>query len=137
LDVPGYGNGSTWNTRVVLQFRTRGTGIDFDGLELRYDNGGTQTLLWSDRTYDEQLSATPLGGFGGTEIDSLVVFDILGFNPAEFTLAFAADGSSMSLANVAVDVFTTQASLAPVPEPSSFALVTIGLLGLSAFRRRR
>lgn len=137
-EVPGYGNGAAWNTRVVVQFRTRGSGLDFTGLALTYDNTGTQTLQWQDRVYYEQLSATPLGGsFGGTEIDSIVVFDILGFNPSEFTLAFAAASSSMSLANVAVDVFTTQAVLAPVPEPSSFVLVAIGLLGLSTFRRRR
>jgi len=135
--VPGYGNGATWNTRVAVQFRTRGSGLDFDGITLTYDDGGPQVLTWNDRTYFEELSSTALGGFGGTEIDSIVVFDILGFNPAEFTLAFAAASSSMSLANVAVDVFTTQEVLAPVPEPNSFVLVAIGLLGVSAFRRRR
>jgi hypothetical protein len=52
-------------------------------------------------------------------------------NASEYSLKFAADGSSMSLQNLAVDTFYA------VPEPGTLALASIAGLGLIVVGQRR
>lgn len=78
-------------------------------------------------TYTEAIT----GGFGGGEEESLWVWSGVSTGSA-MEFAFSAAGSSMSLDQVAL-----YAVPAPVPEPSTWALMAAGLGALGAITRRR
>ncbi|MDZ4817574.1 MAG: PEP-CTERM sorting domain-containing protein [Planctomycetota bacterium] len=129
VDIPGHSYGSGWNTRVVAQVRTLGTEIAPGSIGLIYNDGVDDVEIGS--TYTAELERISLGGFGGTQVDTMYVFDIPGFNAESFSFGFTASGSSLSLDRLAVDTFTTQSALSPVPEPSTMALLAIGLSGVA------
>lgn len=126
-DVPSYNLGSSASTTVLFQVRTLGTELDYDGVQLTYNNGSSdQTLLPAQET---ELDRVSLGGFGGFQVDTLFRFEIP-FSPNTFRIVFPASGSSMSADMVAVDTLTS------VPEPAGIGMVVSGGLALLARRRR-
>ena len=127
-DVPSFGLGATHTTAVLFQVRTLGSELDYDSVRLTYNDGTANRTI----TYDgdrEELARAALGGFGGSQVDSLFRFEVP-FSPATFKIEFDAAGSSMSTDRVAVDTFT-----AAVPEPASLGVAAAA--GLLLVRRRR
>lgn len=125
-DVPSYGLGAAGTIDVLFQVRTLGTELDYANVRLVYNDGTTnQTIGFTER---QELERITLGGFGGTQVDTLFRFDIP-YSPSTFKVEFDASGSSMSLDRVSVDTLTA------VPEPASLAMLAVG--GLLALRSRR
>lgn len=125
-------------TRVVAQFRTLGTELAYDSLRLSNDLGSSgsiapEAILKSDRI--------DLGGFGGSQLDVLAVWNLESSQDA-YRLDFNASGSSLSLSKFHLDTFTQStafASVTAVPEPASWlaiGAVTISGIGVRRFRRR-
>ncbi len=111
------------NVTAIVQFRTQGTELNDANIKL---NG----LSAVDSA---ELSRTPLGGFGGTLVDSWFLFRIpyLSFGNGDgvsdlLTLTFQASGSSMSLDQLSIDTairpFGYYNEPNPVPEPASLLL---------------
>ena len=127
------------NTRIVSQFRTLGTELDYDSILLSEDLGAAGSRAPDMMVETERVA---LGGFGGTEVDYLAVWDLPTSQEA-FRLDFNAAGSSLSLDQFYVDTFTQDSPFVTptaIPEPASFA--ALGVFGVSAFgvarlRRRR
>ncbi len=88
----------------------------------------TATLNGVAATAVETFSETITGGFGGAEKEWY--WRWLGVAPGSYTFAFGASGSSMSLDQLALYA-------APVPEPSTWAMLVAGLVSLAAIARRR
>jgi hypothetical protein len=104
--------------RVALQTRTLGTALDPASILL---NGVAPDAR-------QELGRVTLGGFGGTQLDNLFVWNVA--SGRDLTLAFAAAASHMSL-----DALTLDA--APVPVPAAVWLLGSALLGLGSRARRR
>lgn len=126
-DIPSYGLGDGYETSVFFQLRTLGSEVDYDTVRLTYSDGANDHTI-SYASYEE-LARVPLGGFGGSRVDSLFRFEAP-FSPSTFKIEFDAAGSSMSTDRVAVDTNTVA-----VPEPASLGV--LGLAGLVLARRRR
>ena len=129
-DVPSYGLGAGYDTTVLFQLRSLGNEADYDTVRLTYEDGdGTpQTINALSR---QELERVALGGFGGSQVDSLFVFDVP-FSPESFTIEFEAAGTSLSVDRVAVDTLTSV-----VPEPSGAIGLLTGVGALFCRRRRR
>lgn len=123
VTLPTYNLGNGFETKVVAQFRTLGT-------ELQYSN---ILLDGQAPTFTQELARTALGGFGGDQVDYLASWT-LPSNTNSLNFTFNASGSSMSLDIVHVDGF---ASAVAVPEPSSMAIIGIGLASATYWRRRK
>lgn len=125
-DVPSYGLGASATTEVLFQVRTLGTELDYNNVRLDYNDGTTdQTISFTER---QELERVTLGGFGGSQVDTLFRFTIP-YGPNTFKIEFDASGSSMSTDRVSIDTLTA------VPEPASLGMLAAG--GLLALRRRR
>jgi len=104
--------------RVALQTRTLGSELDYAGMRL---NG-----LAADST--TELERIALGGFGGSQVDTLFVWTLqAGVSALEF--AFAAVESSVSFDALTVDV-------APVPIPAAVWMFASALVPAVRFARR-
>lgn len=105
--------------RVVFQVRnsTGTTPFDFESVRLQYDNGNGAQSIYASRQ--------DLGGNA-----SAWDWNVSGLNISSYSIFFNASGTSLSLDAVALD---TQA----VPEPSTWALVGMGVAGILTLRRRR
>lgn len=136
VSVPAYNYGSSYTTRVVMQIRTLGNGLDLPSVVLSYD-GLAQGLA---PDYTTELARTALGGFGGVEIDNIFAWDVL-TSPGDFQIGFSAAGTSMSLDRLVVDTFAHTGDFssypAIVPEPTAIVLVGFALCGGLAMGLRR
>lgn len=124
VSVPSIDLGpAAFSTRIVAQFRTQGTELDYADIKL---NGASANLSY--------LSPpVPLGGFGGSLVDYLAVWDLTSVN-GPLTLTFNAAGSSMSLDQLHIDGFS---SVAAVPEPSSMLLMAAAASGVGYRKWRK
>lgn len=109
-----------------------GIGSVFD-VFLRASSVGSElstiaTLNGVQATRVESFTQNVTGGFGGTEKEWYWTWTTP--SAATYDFAFVASTSSVSLDQVAVYA-------APVPEPSTYAMLAIGLVGLSVARARR
>lgn len=125
--VPQYGLTGDFATSVVFQVRTLGSELNYDGVRLNYNDGtGDQSIAALSR---QELSRVALGGFGGSRVETLFVFDVPAA-PSSFRFAFQAAEDSVSLDSVAIDTQTVA-----VPEPASVGL--LAMVGAALLRRRR
>jgi hypothetical protein len=131
-DIPSYGLGAGYGTTVLFQLRSLGNEADYDTVRLTYEDGdGTaQTISALSR---QELERIQLGGFGGSQVDSLFVFDVP-FSPESFKIEFDAAGTSLSVDRVAVDTFS---SVVPEPTGAMGLLIAAGLLSARVRRRPR
>lgn len=122
------------NTRIVAQWRTQGSELDYDGILLRAsatDPGIAPSL-------SIETGRMSLGGFGGELVDRLAIWD-LATSQDEFNIDFNANANHLSLDQVRVDSFTQASaftSVTAVPEPGSMALLSL-TTGVVANRCRR
>lgn len=131
------------NTRVVVQFGTLGTEIDYGSLEL---TDGSTTLTPIEEgylSYNVSLVTTPGGTFPSVTAEYLAVFDFVGA-PSELTLSLTASGVNLSLDTVRVDTFSSATPLGSpdvpvfaIPEPATAGVLMVGVVLLSRARRRR
>jgi len=122
------------NTRIVAQFETGGSELDYSSILLSTSTASSGTIAPG---MVKEIGRTALGGFGGSQVQYLAVWDING-SQDEYRLDFNASSSSLSLREFHVDSFTQNTPFVTpvaVPEPSSFAL--IGLAGLGCWASRR
>lgn len=140
--------------------------VSFDTLRVRRDNGGSFSLNGLDLTnfYDEQpvwsdypakttfvLSATLSAGgkvstvltlddipnyWGNREGKAFNHFSLTGFNDITSFQIERPDGLA-GFAGIAIDNLDLTTNTSPVPEPSSWAMMGLGLLGLTAYAKRR
>lgn len=118
-------------TRIVAQFRTLGTQLDYDSILLRGESGSiAPTLL-------VETGRSSLGGFGGTQLDHLAVWD-LGESRDAYHLDFVAAGPHLSLGQFSIDTLTSGSAfpnVTAVPEPATWAgLSALAIVGI-AWRR--
>lgn len=112
--------GGTWD--VYLRVAGLGTSL----ADLATLNGQSASRVV---TYTSSLG----GAFGGSEEESLWHWTLSG--SSDWLFGFNAVGSSLSLDQVAV--YAVQQAAAPVPEPSTSALLIAGLAALGGLMRRR
>ncbi|TWT98393.1 hypothetical protein Pla52n_49060 [Stieleria varia] len=124
-------------TRIVAQFETLGSELDYSSLLLSLtDAPGTIAPSFAIETNRVSLGGT----FGGEGVSYLALWD-LDSSQAEYRFDFMAQSNNMSLDKVRIDSFTRNTPFitpSAVPEPSSFAM--LGLIGTTivmARRRRR
>lgn len=122
------------NTRIVAQWRTQGSELDYERLLLRT----TPTAEGIAPSLSLETGRSSLGGFGGELVDHMAIWDLTS-SQAEFNIDFNADANHMSLDQVRIDSFTQAtpfAAVTAVPEPGSLALLSLAT-GLAANRYRR
>lgn len=128
------GNLGGSNTRIVAQFRTLGTELDYDSILLGSDLGSAGSAAPGLLLETGRVS---LGGFGGSQIDYLALWDLESSQEA-FRVDFMASGPHLSFGQFHLDTFTQAtpfASVTAVPEPTTWA--ALGVLGLIGFGYRR
>jgi len=114
---------------VLLQTRTLGSELDYGSLSLSYtDVNGTHSVAPLFR-YESDRGTAP--GLGAT-VSSLWQWNLTGLGVTDYTITFAAAGSSLSFDAMTLD---TAAVFSVVPEPTTAALGVLG--GLVLFARKR
>lgn len=102
---------------VVLQTRTLGTELDYSSVSLSYPGGIVPGIR-------AELDRAPFVGQGpGAIVSSAWTFNLSGLNASDISIAFKADGPSLSFDSATLDVKT-------VPEPGTWALLATGFIGL-------
>ncbi|MEO1617202.1 MAG: PEP-CTERM sorting domain-containing protein [Planctomycetota bacterium] len=122
-------------TRIVAQWQTQGTELDYDTLLLSLDGGQEGTIV---PDFTMETGRVTLGGFGGELVNRIAVWDV-DSSADPFRVDFRAQANHMSFDQFRIDTFTqasTFNAITAIPEPGSLfamSLVTGGLL----LRRRR
>ncbi len=123
-------------TRIVLQFETLGSELDYSSLLLSLSPLVPGTI---DVSHGIETGRTTLGGFGGERVSYLALWD-LETSQDEFRIDFMASSYHMSLENFRIDSLTQNAPFVTpgvVPEPSSsLAIALLAIRGLTRRRRR-
>jgi hypothetical protein len=110
------------NTRIVAQFRTGGSELDYQGILL---STSTETPGTVAPSLMMETGRVALGGFGGDQVDYLSLWDLTSSQSA-FRLDFRAASSSLSLQEFHLDTFVhNSAFITPsaVPEPGTLAVL--------------
>ncbi|MCW5557416.1 MAG: PEP-CTERM sorting domain-containing protein [Verrucomicrobiae bacterium] len=111
---------------VWFQARTLGSEIDYSTVRLSYDLGSGVQFLTTTRIENDRNADL------GASVSSLWQWNLTGLGVTSYEITFAAADSSLSFDSATLD---TQAA-SVVPEPSTWALLVIGSLGLGAVVRR-
>ncbi|MBX3734908.1 MAG: PEP-CTERM sorting domain-containing protein [Verrucomicrobiae bacterium] len=111
---------------VVFQARTLGAELDYASVQLAYDVGAGTQLLMTSRT------ETDRGTLLGASVSSLWEWNLTDSGVTSFEIRFVADGSSLSLDSITLDT----RSGGVVPEPSTWALMLLGVAGLAVRLRK-
>lgn len=117
---------------VVLQTRTLGSELDYSSVTLSYTDGsGIHSLLPT--SYLELDRGTTLGA----SVSSLFQWDLTGLAVNDYSISFHGAGPSVSFDAMTLDTWNHYALA--VPEPSTYALFSLGglMLGWRTLRRRR
>ncbi len=126
VNAPSYDLGPGFKTRIVSQYRTLGSELNYAGIAL---NGAAPDFA-------QEVSRVDLGaggpGGGGFLVEYLAGWDVSA-TAANYTITFGAAESSVSL-----DRFFVDGSVTAVPEPTTLVMLAgIGLIGLSVNSRRQ
>jgi hypothetical protein len=113
-DLAGY------TTKVIVQTRTQGSEINYPTMNI----GGISP------TDSEELSRTPLGGFGGDLVDYYYEFDLP--TNGSFTLSFNGI-EHMSFDAIVIDTLAVEA----VPEAGSLVMASLVAAGIGGVYLRR
>ena len=106
---------------VVLQTRTLGSELDYDSVLLSYSDGaGSHSFAPLARL--ELDRGTTLGA----SVSSLYQWDLSGLGVTEYSLSFNGAGPSVSFDAMTVDTWNQFATV--VPEPSTYALLGLGVV---------
>ena len=105
---------------VVLQVRSLGSEFDYGSFTLNYTDGlGAHSLASLDRIELDR------GTTFGASVSSLYQWDLSGLNVSDYSISFAGAAPSVSFDAMTVDTFS---QFAPVPEPSTYALLGMGVV---------
>ena len=123
------------NTRIVAQWQTQGSELDYDSIFLSLSATDEGTIA---PDLSIETGRGPAGGFGGDIVNRLAIWD-LDSSQAEYRIDFNAQANHLSFDQFRVDTFTQSAPFitpTSIPEPSSFALLG-AISGIVCLRRRR
>ena len=114
---------------LLLQTRTLGSELDYSSISLSYMAGGATHNVAPLFRYETDRGTAP--GLGAT-VSSMWQWDLTGLGVTDYTITFAAAGSSLSFDAMTLD---TAAVFSAVPEPTTAALAALG--GLVLLGRKR
>lgn len=124
-------------TRIVAQFKTLGSELNYDSILLSSDVSTEGSIAPDLSIETDRLS---LGGqFGGELVSTLFIWD-LSTSQDSFRFDFGADVNNVSIDEFRIDSFTqSTAFITPVavPEPGAISLLAMATSGLLCMRRRR
>ena len=156
-DSPGvqtFPGGLTYNGSSTLQWELIGNttdlrGTNFDGVNvtgglLTIETGANSDLIfdvgstvdWSDVFWDSDQSWLVFDNAGAPSLLSPAIFDTINVSVDSFGQPFSEDVGSFAWGQQDDDVYLNFTAAA-VPEPSTFAIATLALIGLAFFGRRK
>lgn len=111
---------------VVFQARTLGSELDYSTVRLSYDLGAGAQFLSASRVENDRGTSL------GANVSSLWEWNLSGLGVSSYEIQFTAGGTSLSFDSATLDTRSANA----VPEPSTWALLIAGSLGLGVVLRR-
>ena len=125
IDVPAYGLGTGHFTTVLLETRTHGMELDYSGIQLD-SMPPSMTVELGRQTVDTTFGPA-------TQVDTWYQWNLPASagGAASHAITFSGADFHVSLVEVAVDTYTTNAGPvvepSPIPEPASECLLLVGL----------